>query len=178
MGFLSPLSSLALLSIAVLLLIYLRSVSRPTLEVSSLLLFDEVPAPVAKVRFFRADPLFWLQAAALAAALIRARGASRVDLFTDRPPSAAMLDELGVDQTRVHRIGTADENIAIVSLDPGAVRAAPGHCVIRNFSNKAAVAQLTVDVDGTVANRLPVLLAPREQTVATFGPILPGCVVH
>ncbi len=65
MGFLNPLNLLFGLSLAVLILIYVRSQSRGTLEVSSLMLFDEVPAPVAKVRLVRLDLLFWLEALAL-----------------------------------------------------------------------------------------------------------------
>jgi len=55
------------ISIAILLAIYLRSRSRPTIEVSSLLLFDEAAAPAARVRHLRIDPLFWLEMAMLAA---------------------------------------------------------------------------------------------------------------
>lgn len=67
MGFLNPSNLLWALSIAVLFAIYLRSRSRPTLEVSSLLLFDEAAAPTARVRHLRIDPLFWLEVATLAA---------------------------------------------------------------------------------------------------------------
>src|SRR5262249_49523764 len=49
-GFLNPNNLLWALSLAVLFAIYLRSRSRPTVEVSSLLLFDEAPAPSANVR--------------------------------------------------------------------------------------------------------------------------------
>jgi len=41
--------------LALLILIYLRSRSRPTLDVSSLMLFDEAPAPVASVQHVRLD---------------------------------------------------------------------------------------------------------------------------
>ena len=67
MGFLSPNNLVYGLSLALLVLIYLRSRSRPTIEVSSLMLFDEAPAPVANVRHVRLDPLFWLEMAVLAA---------------------------------------------------------------------------------------------------------------
>src|SRR5262249_27096412 len=67
MGLLNPNRLLWAISIAILLAIYLRSRSRPTLEVSSLLLFDEAAAPTARVRHLRIDPLFWLELLVLAA---------------------------------------------------------------------------------------------------------------
>ena len=60
MGLLNPQNIIYGLSLALLVLIYLRSRSRPTIEVSSLMLFEEIPAPVAKSRFLRLDLLFWL----------------------------------------------------------------------------------------------------------------------
>src|SRR5437879_1972579 len=66
MGFLSPINLLFGLSLAALVLIYLRARSRPTIDVSSLMLFEEVPAPVAESRFLRVDLLFWLELSALA----------------------------------------------------------------------------------------------------------------
>src|SRR5579863_10604588 len=65
MGLLSPAGLFWLLSLVVLVLIYLRSRARTTIEVSSLLLFDEAPAPVAKSRRLRLDALFWTEFAAL-----------------------------------------------------------------------------------------------------------------
>ena len=67
MGFLDPFKLLYALSLAALVAIYLRSRSRPTIEVSSLMLFEEVAAPIAKSRVLRLDLMFWLEAAALAA---------------------------------------------------------------------------------------------------------------
>jgi len=66
-GLLNPNHLLWAISLAILLAIYLRSRSRPMLEVSSLLLFDEAAAPTARVRHLRIDPLFWLEMAVLAA---------------------------------------------------------------------------------------------------------------
>ena len=71
MGFLNPQNFIYGLSLALLVLIYLRSRSRPTIEVSSLMLFDEAPAPVASVRHVRIDPLFWLEMLTLAALTLR-----------------------------------------------------------------------------------------------------------
>lgn len=84
MGFLSPQNFLYALSLAVLVLIYLRSRSRPTLDVSSLMLFDEAPAPVASVRHVRLDPLFWLEMTTLAALTLAIAG-----MYVMRPPSMA-----------------------------------------------------------------------------------------
>jgi von Willebrand factor type A domain/Aerotolerance regulator N-terminal len=66
-GFLDPLNLLFALSIAGLILIYLRARSRSTLEVSSLMLFEEVQAAVSKIRFLKLDLLFWLEVLTLGA---------------------------------------------------------------------------------------------------------------
>ncbi len=74
MGFLNPINLLWTIALAVLAIIYLRSRSRPTISVSSLMLFDEIPAPVASVRHVRIDPLFWLEVAALSALILAVAG--------------------------------------------------------------------------------------------------------
>ena len=74
MGVLNPQSLLWAISIAILFAIYLRSRSRPTLEVSSLLLFDEAAAPTTRVRHLRIDPLFWLEMAVLGALTLALAG--------------------------------------------------------------------------------------------------------
>ncbi|MGH7837964.1 MAG: hypothetical protein ACREQC_09095, partial [Candidatus Binataceae bacterium] len=74
MGLLDPLNLLMGLSLAVLVAIYLRARSRPTIMVSSLELFAEAAAPVARSRVLRVDALFWLEAAALTALTIAAAG--------------------------------------------------------------------------------------------------------
>jgi hypothetical protein len=73
-GFFNPVSLLCGLSLVALVAIYLRSRARPTINVSSLMLFEEVPAPVAKSRILRVDLLFWLEALALAAMTLAAAG--------------------------------------------------------------------------------------------------------
>jgi len=73
-GFLNPASLLFGLSLAALVVIYLRSRSRPSISVSSLMLFEEVPAPVAKSRILRLDLLFWLEALALTAMTLAGAG--------------------------------------------------------------------------------------------------------
>ncbi|MGC1675984.1 MAG: BatA domain-containing protein [Candidatus Binataceae bacterium] len=284
MGFLSPVNLLWALALGVLVLIYLRSRSRPTLEVSSLMLFDEAPAPVASVRHVRLDPLFWLEvagitalvlaiaglyamvpvrvgrgrshalvfdlgaamsaredgtsrldlarqaafkliagapagdefsvityaleaqvpapqtanlavvkaainslepiavaakAAALSAAIIRARGSSEIDLFTDRtPPAEATSGSLGEAIVRVHRIGHDDGNLAIAALDPGTVGSTRGHALVRNFSAAPHLVEIAIDLDGKELEHDPLMLAPREQALVTFGPLASGGIVR
>ncbi len=67
MGLLNPRNLAYLASLAVLVAIYLRARAKPTLEVSSLMLFDEIAAPVASSRVLRTDLMFWLELAALGA---------------------------------------------------------------------------------------------------------------
>ena len=74
MGFFDPVSLLWGASVVALVVIYLRARARPTIDVSSLMLFEEVPAPVAKSRILRVDLLFWLEALALAAMTLAAAG--------------------------------------------------------------------------------------------------------
>ena len=57
-----------------LVAIYLRARVKPTLEVSSLMLFDEIAAPVASSRVLRTDPMFWLELAALGALALALAG--------------------------------------------------------------------------------------------------------
>ena len=286
MGFLSPQNFVYALSLAVLVLIYLRSRSRPTLDVSSLMLFDEAPAPVASVRHVRIDPLFWLEIATLAAltlalagmyvmrppsighgrihalvfdlgaamsardsqnqttrldqaraealdtikqapagdefsiigyaldaevrhpqsanlpalrkalddlvpmdvpartaalraALMRARGASEIDLFADRPPPNSVLaDVASAAHLNFHLVGSGDQNLAIVSLDPGIPGSTRGRAVIRNFSAHPHPCELEIDLGTNVVFHHTLILAPREQAVVAFGPVLAGGVVH
>jgi hypothetical protein len=283
-GFLNPQNIVYGLSIALLVLIYLRSRSRPTIEVSSLMLFDEAPAPVASVRHVRIDPLFWLEmltlaaltfaiaglyvmrppslghgrshalvfdlgagmsardgsimridqarhdaleiinqapvgdefsviayaleaqvrhpqtanladlrralndlvpmavparTAALRAALIRAHGASEIDLFANRPPAPAILADVASSaHVNFHLVGSGDSNLAIVSLDPGVPGSTRGRVVIRNFSSKPHPAELAIDLGDAEQFHQTMMLAPREQVVASFGPIKTGGLLH
>ncbi len=83
MGLLNPNNLFWAISIAVLLAVYLRSRSRPTLEVSSLLLFEQAPAPVTRVRRPHIDALFWLETGILAALALALAG-----LYIRTPPVA------------------------------------------------------------------------------------------
>ncbi len=280
MGFLNPHNLLYGLSIALLVAIYLRSRSRPTLDVSSLMLFDEAPAPVANVRHVRLDLLFWLEAAVLAAltlaiaglyirtapspghgrshalifdlgagmsaregsstrlgearrvaleiinqapvsdefsvsgyaleaqvihppssnldevrkaiaalepmavpartaalraALMRARGAAVIDLFADRTPPAGLLaDVSSAAKVNFHLIGSSGANLAIVSLDSGIPGSTKGHATIRNFSAQPHPCDLAIELNDTGIFRQTLMLAPREQMVVPFGPLLAG----
>ena len=286
MGFLSPQNFVYALSLALLVLIYLRSRSRPTLDVSSLMLFDEAPAPVASVRHVRIDLLFFLEMATLAAltlaiagmyvmrppsighgrihalvfdlgaamsardgqnqstrldqargealetikqapagdefsiigyaldaevrhpqsanvpelrkaldglvamdvpartaalraALMRARGASEIDLFADRPPPNSVLaDVASAAHVNFHLVGSGDQNLAIVSLDPGIPGSTRGRAVIRNFSAHPHPCELEIDLGTNVVFHHTLILAPREQAVVPFGPLTAGGVVH
>jgi hypothetical protein len=283
-GFLNPQNFVYGLSLALLVLIYLRSRSRPTIEVSSLMLFDEAPAPVASVRHVRLDPLFWLEmltlaaltfalaglyvmrpplpghgrshalvfdlgagmsahegsgtridlarqqateiidqapvgdefsviayaleaqvrhpptanrddlrkalgdlvpmavparTAALRAALIRAHGSSEIDLFADRPPAPAILADAGsTARINFHQVGSDDSNLAIVSLDPGIPGSTRGRLVIRNFSARPHPAELAIDLGDNEQFHQTMMLAPREQMVAYFGPLKTGGLIH
>ncbi len=283
-GLLNPRNIIYGLSLALLVLIYLRSRSRPTIEVSSLMLFDEAAAPVASVRHVRIDPLFWLETAtltaltlaiaglyvmrppspghgrihalvfdlgagmsardssgarldqarrdaieiidqapvgdefsviayaleaqvshpqtanradlrkalgdllpmavpartaALRAALIRARGASQIDLFADRPPAPPILADVGsAARINFHQVGSGDSNLAIVSLDPGIPRSTRGRVVIRNFSARPHPCELAIDLGDSEQFHQTMMLAPREQVVASFGPLATGGLLH
>jgi hypothetical protein len=84
------------LSLAALVAIYLRARSRPTVEVSSLMLFEEVPAPVTKSRLLRIDRFFWLEALALGALTLAVAGLYlRVNQPAGRSHRHALVFDLG-----------------------------------------------------------------------------------
>jgi hypothetical protein len=117
--------------------------------------------------------------AALQAALIRARGASEIDLFADRPPPAAVLaDAASRARVNFHLVGSGDSNLAIVSLDPGIPGRARGHAVIRNFSARPYPCELAIDLSNREEFHQTLMLAPREQVVVPFGPIRSAGVLH
>jgi Aerotolerance regulator N-terminal len=283
MGFLNPINLVWAVALLVLTLIYLRSRSRPTISVSSLMLFDEVAAPVTRVRHVRIDPLFWLELAALtalvlaagglyamvparagrgrshalvfdlgagmsarfngssgleearkralemvdeapagdefsvisyaleaqvaapqtqnlgavrkaihalqplavaahtsalSAAIMRGRGSSEIELFTDRPPPArAISDARGSTPLHLLQSAHGDDNVAIVSLDPGAVASSRGRAVLRNFSNKPRLAEFQVKAEDREVFHNTLMFAPREQMVVPFGPLTSGGLI-
>ncbi len=284
MGFLQPFNLFYLLSIAALVLIYLRARSRPMIDVSSLLLFEERVAPVARSRVLRVDLLFWLEVltlsalsltlaglylktftpplrhrlhalvfdlgagmdaheggstrldaakgealkivdraaegdeftvvgyaleahvrqaqsarrealrdsieklsatavaarpAALRAALMNVRDASTIDLFTDHAPAPGVLDDVNLSgRVSVRAVGTPAANLAIVSLDPGALRTGNGHCVVQNFSARSQQCELAIDLDGREILHSSLVIEPHAQAVVPFGPLAKGGVVH
>ncbi len=117
--------------------------------------------------------------AALRAALIRARGASEIDLFADRPPAPAILADAGsTARINFHLVGSDDSNLAIVSLDPGIPGSTRGRVVIRNFSSKPHLAEVAIDLDGNEQSHQTLMLAPREQVVVFFKPLKTAGLVH
>ncbi len=74
MGFFSPDGLLLGFSVVALIAIYLRSRARPIINVSSLMLFEQLPAPVVKSRILKLDLLFWLELLALSAITLAAAG--------------------------------------------------------------------------------------------------------
>ena len=117
--------------------------------------------------------------AALRAALIRARGASEIDLFADRPPAAEILaDAASTARVNFHLVGSGDSNLAIVSLDPGIPGSTRGRAVIRNFSARPSPCELAIDLGGREEFHQTLMLAPGEQVVAGFGPLKTGGVLH
>ena len=146
----------------------------------------QVPAPqttnlaVVKAAINSLEPLaVAAKAAALSAAIIRARGSSEIDLFTDRPPPAeAIGGSLGEAQVRVHRIGRDDGNLAIAALDPGTPDSTRGRALVRNFSAAPHLVEIAIDLDGKEIAHQPLMLAPREQALVPFGPLRSGGILR
>ena len=146
----------------------------------------QVPAPqtgnllVVKAAINSLVPLaVAAKAAALSAAIIRARGSSEIDLFTDRsPPAEAIGGSLGEAQVRVHRIGKDDGNLAIAALDPGTPGSTKGRALIRNFSAAPHLIDVAIDLDGREVEHDPLMLAPREQVLLPFGPLHSGGILR
>jgi hypothetical protein len=117
--------------------------------------------------------------AALRAALIRARGASEIDLFADRPPAPAILADAGsTARVNFHQVGSDDSNLAIASLDPGIPGSSRGRAVVRNFSARPHPAELAIDLGDSEQFHRTMMLAPHEQVVAFFGPLTTGGLLH
>jgi von Willebrand factor type A domain/Aerotolerance regulator N-terminal len=119
------------------------------------------------------------RAAALRAALTRARGTADIDVFTDRAPAGDLLNSAGPG-TRVslHRVGTPAANLAIVALEPGTVGVSPGRVAVRNFSDRPQICEIALDLDGKQVLDTTIVLEPRGQTVMTFGPLKHGGLIQ
>jgi hypothetical protein len=116
--------------------------------------------------------------AALRAALMRARAADRIDLFADRPPPAAAIDDAGLaGRFNFHEVGAPAPNLAIVSLDAGVPRASVGRCVVRNFSNRPQYCDLAIEAAGREVFHSMLIAEPRAEIVVPFGPLLAGGLV-
>jgi len=117
--------------------------------------------------------------AALRAALIRARGASEIDLFAARSPQPEILADAGSSaRVNFHLVGSDDSNLAIVSLDPGVPGSTRGRAEIRNFSARPHPCELAIDLDNNEQFHQTLMLAPHEQLVVSFGPLKTGGILH
>lgn len=119
------------------------------------------------------------RAAAMRAALMQARGAAEVDVFSDRPAASNALSAAGPGvRVHFHQVGTPLGNLAIVALESGAVGSSQGHLIVRNLSEQARLCELAADLDGKEVLHITTVLDPRGQTVIPFGPLKHGGVVH
>ncbi|MGZ6252396.1 MAG: VWA domain-containing protein [Candidatus Binataceae bacterium] len=119
------------------------------------------------------------RAAAMQAALMRARGTAEIDVFADRAPSGDLLNSSGAGvHVHLHQIGAPAANLAIVALESGTVNASPGRVVVRNFSDRPQICELAVDLDAKTLMSTTIVLEPRGQTVIPFGPLKQGGLVR
>ena len=117
--------------------------------------------------------------AALRAALIHARTADRIDLFADRPPPTAVIDDAHLGgRLTFHQVGSPAANLAIVSLEAGVPRSSVGRCVVRNFSDHPQVCDLVIDAAGREVFHSRLVAEPRAEIVVPFGPLPAGGLVH
>lgn len=117
--------------------------------------------------------------AALKAALIQARDAATIDLFTDRPPPPAMVaDVIDPGRLKVHLVGSSADNLALVSLDPGTPGIRQGHAVIRSFAQHPMASTLSIESDRGEHLRVPIIIAPQAEAVVPFGPLARGGLIH
>jgi hypothetical protein len=119
------------------------------------------------------------RAAAMQAALMRARGTAEIEVFADRAPSGDLLNSSGAGvRVHLHQIGAPAANLAIVALESGTVNASPGRVVVRNFSDRPQICELAVDLDAKTLMSTTIVLEPRGQTVIPFGPLKQGGLVR
>lgn len=119
------------------------------------------------------------RAAAMSAALTRARGVSAIDIFADRAAEGGALGAAGRNvRVRFHQVGSPDANLAIVALASGTVAASRGHVLVHNFSDHPQFCKVAVDVGGRTILDTTIPLEPNGQGVVPFGPIKHGGVVN
>ena len=119
------------------------------------------------------------RAAAMRAALMRARGTAEIDVFADRSPAPSLLNAVGADaRVHLHQVGTPAANLAIVALEPGTAGTSPGRLVVHNFSDRPQLCELAVDLDAQSVMRTTIVLEPRGQDVLLFGPLKHGGVIQ
>jgi len=117
--------------------------------------------------------------AALRAALMRARTADQIDLFADRPPSTAAINDAGLaGRINFHQVGAPASNLAIVSLDPGVPHASAGRCVVRNFSDRPQFCELVIKAARNEVFHSTLIAEPRAEIVVPFGPLPAGGLVQ
>src|SRR6202521_4553470 len=119
------------------------------------------------------------RAAAMRAALMRARGTAEIDVFADRSPAPGLLNAAGAGaRVHLHLVGAPAANLAIVALEPGTVGTAPGRLVVHNFSDRPQLCELAIDLDAQSVLRTTIVLEPRGQDVLLFGPLKHGGVIQ
>ena len=119
------------------------------------------------------------RAAAMRAALMRARGTAEIDVFADRAPASDLLNSAGPStHVHLHQVGRQAVNLAIVALEPGTVGASSGRMVVRNFSDRPQLCEIMIDLDGQNLLDNSIVIEPRGQTVVPFGPLKQGGVVR
>jgi len=117
--------------------------------------------------------------AALAAALLDARGAAKVEIFSDRAVSQDVIRQARPEgEVEVHQFGGPADNVAIVSLDPGVPRSSGGHCVLRNFGTQPAECELEIEHAGKPIVHSTLLIEPRAQAIIGFSALSDGGLIH
>jgi hypothetical protein len=135
----------------------------------------EVRASLAALRPMDVAP----RPAALRAALICARGADTVELYSDRPPSDSVISQAALPRPiKFKRVGTAAANLAIVTLEPGLPKSTQGRCLIRSFAAHPQNCELAIDENGHQIFHSPLIVEPGGEVMVPFGPLPGGGVVH
>jgi hypothetical protein len=117
--------------------------------------------------------------AALRAALIRARSADTIELYSDRPPPDGVLSEAALPRPiKFKRVGSAAANLAIVTLDPGLPKSTQGRCLIRSFAAHPRDCELAIDENGHQVFHSPLIVEPGAEVMVPFGPLPAGGLVH